>query len=621
MSDRPRSRPRSRPPLWLVEGLDIVQHRRTVLLAVALGTIAVGALLAVLAPGIVPPSPVVGAAVAFAALLLGLAAALAVDATDLRLRGPRHVGAAGGELVAVLPVDASVDEARALASAVLDAREDDSPLLLGLAASGRDARHTAAWTEALGRALVDEQVSVLNIDLASGRSTPPGLVEVVRDGVKLSEAVRFEPGAKLARIGAGDDHVGALASLATLPERLPRDLDVLLVSLPTAASRQVVDAVRSLDHVLIVAERDETSRVDLIAGLDALDAAGTRAQVALLDDPTASRLTPRRPSSATFTASEPVEDAPPADDPSTTGEHPVAEADEPPVTEADEPPVTEADEHPVTEADERLVLDGDDDARPGSVDERPDERPEERLHDRTHDRTEVIADAAGAHDPGDGPARDEPPRDRPAHDGPDHDEPVRRREVEVLLGAAEANAIALAESGPPRAPEVAEGRRPAAARVARPPAVPDTPSTVDLDAPAPDAGAGIPAADGADPTAAAAAGPPVGSATEATAEPVTAAPVEAADEAGDELPDAPTDGPASSPADGSPHGATDDGPGDGSTDRSTDESTDELPRADGDTPIREADDPQDEMLHTTARLSILIDDLEQREGPATGERP
>jgi hypothetical protein len=277
MSDRPRSRPRSRPPLWLVEGLDIVQHRRTVLLAVALGTIAVGALLAVLAPGIVPPSPVVGAAVAFAALLLGLAAALAVDATDLRLRGPRHVGAAGGELVAVLPVDASVDEARALASAVLDAREDDSPLLLGLAASGRDARHTAAWTEALGRALVDEQVSVLNIDLASGRSTPPGLVEVVRDGVKLSEAVRFEPGAKLARIGAGDDHVGALASLATLPERLPRDLDVLLVSLPTAASRQVVDAVRSLDHVLIVAERDETSRVDLIAGLDALDAGDPRA--------------------------------------------------------------------------------------------------------------------------------------------------------------------------------------------------------------------------------------------------------------------------------------------------------------------------------------------------------
>src|SRR5690554_442884 len=77
-----------------------------------------------------------------------------------------------------------------------------------------------------------------------------------------------------------------------LPARLPRDLDVLLVALPTAASRPSIRAATSLDHVLVVAERDVTSRVDLIAGLDALEAVGLDAQVVLLDDVTTARLAP-----------------------------------------------------------------------------------------------------------------------------------------------------------------------------------------------------------------------------------------------------------------------------------------------------------------------------------------
>jgi outer membrane biosynthesis protein TonB len=45
----------------------------------------------------------------------------------------------------------------------------------------------------------------------------------------------------------------------------------------------------------VVAERDLTSRVDLIAGLDALQAVGLDAQVVLLDDVTAARLTAAEP--------------------------------------------------------------------------------------------------------------------------------------------------------------------------------------------------------------------------------------------------------------------------------------------------------------------------------------
>jgi hypothetical protein len=298
MSDRePTSAPRrSRTPLWVIEGLDIARLRAVPLRVVAGVVVVVGVVLAVALPDLVPPTPLVGAAVGLAALLLGLAVAVAIDAADLTVRGPRHVRAAGGELVAILPTDATTESAMPLAEAVLEAREEGSPrLLLGLAAAGRDARRCAAWTDALAVALARTGASVLRVDLASGRSERPGLVEVVREGRKLPDVVAFDPELRLARIGAGRDHAGALEVLPTLPTRLPRDLDVLLVSLPTAASRQVVGATSALEHVLVVAERDTTSRVDLIAGLDALEKGGIAAQVALLDDRTAARLTVASP--------------------------------------------------------------------------------------------------------------------------------------------------------------------------------------------------------------------------------------------------------------------------------------------------------------------------------------
>jgi hypothetical protein len=281
---------RSGPPLWLVEGLDIVESRRRIVLGVAGLIIVVGLLLALLAPGVLPPTPLVGAAVALAALLIGAAAAVVVDSSDLRVRGPRHVVAAGGELVAVLPVAGDPEAADELATVVLEAREPDRSMLLGLAASSLDIAATLRWTDALGIALARRGVSVLRVDLASGRSDTPGLAEVAAGESRLTEVVDYESGMLLARLGAGGDHRDALAALVDLPAKLPRDLQVLLVALPIAASRGVVQAARGLDHVLVVAERGDTSRVDLIAGLDALRAADLQAQVILLDDLTAGRI-------------------------------------------------------------------------------------------------------------------------------------------------------------------------------------------------------------------------------------------------------------------------------------------------------------------------------------------
>jgi hypothetical protein len=117
---------RSRAPVWLAEGLDIMEQRQGVMLGVTGMVIAVGIALTLLVPSLLPPVAVVGAAVAVAAMLLGLAAAVAVDTTDLTVRGPRHVSAAKGELVAVLPTHAQADAATELAAAVFEARAGEA---------------------------------------------------------------------------------------------------------------------------------------------------------------------------------------------------------------------------------------------------------------------------------------------------------------------------------------------------------------------------------------------------------------------------------------------------------------------------------------------------------------
>jgi hypothetical protein len=285
----PRS-PRTSRPLWLVEGVDLVDRRRGTLL-LTVGVVAVlGALAAWFVPEVVPPSPLVGASIGIAGVLLGIAAIIATDATEAIVRGPRHVGTAGGELVAVLPAEATVDAARPLAGAVTEARRAEQTLLLGISAAGRDAEGVVAWVSRLAEALAEDGASVLALDLVTAPDGRPGLLEFTRGERKLPEVVEFVPGVRLATLASGADRAAAIDALPLLRGRLPRDLEVLVVALPPAANRQVVRAARTLDHVLLLAQRDVTAKVDLIASLDAMDAVGTHAQVVLLDDRTASAL-------------------------------------------------------------------------------------------------------------------------------------------------------------------------------------------------------------------------------------------------------------------------------------------------------------------------------------------
>ncbi|MDQ4130103.1 MAG: hypothetical protein M3133_03795, partial [Actinomycetota bacterium] len=84
-----------RPNPWAVELLDVMALRRWVLAGVAVGVGVAGTVAAALLPEVLPPRPVAGAAVGVAGYLLGLAAALGVDAADPVVRGRRHVETTG----------------------------------------------------------------------------------------------------------------------------------------------------------------------------------------------------------------------------------------------------------------------------------------------------------------------------------------------------------------------------------------------------------------------------------------------------------------------------------------------------------------------------------------------
>ena len=284
--------PRRRPPLWIIELLDVLDRRGPVALWAAGVLAALALLVAAVAPAVVPPTAVVGLLVGVTALASGVAVAAALDALDVRVRGPRHVRSAGGDLVALLPVGVRDRDADELAAAVLEARPAGAAMHLGLAPVGAEVDASVAWVRSLAAALGRAGTTVLVADLAGRPTGDPGVLEVVRDRVPLADAVAYADGAPVATIGPGADVAAALGAVVSLPTLLPEDVGVLLVALPQVSSRAVVNAARVLDQVLLVAEANLTSRVELMASLDALRVAGCAPQVALVDGATYGRIHP-----------------------------------------------------------------------------------------------------------------------------------------------------------------------------------------------------------------------------------------------------------------------------------------------------------------------------------------
>ena len=288
----PPGRTRALPPLWSVELLDVLGRRGRLAVVVASALTGLALAAAAIAPAVVPPLALVGVLVAITALAVGMALALALDALDVRIRGPRHVRSSGGELVALLPEIATASDVRDLAIAVRAVQVPGTTLHLGLAPVGEDLTSCAAWTRALAESLADGGASVLLVDIANGATDGPGITEVVRERTSLSDVVTYDDDRSLAVVGPGSDRIQALQALVTLPTVLPSDVDVLLVALPQIVTRSAVNASRVLDQVLFVAEANLSSRVELMASLDALRVAGCSPQVVLVDAGTYRALRP-----------------------------------------------------------------------------------------------------------------------------------------------------------------------------------------------------------------------------------------------------------------------------------------------------------------------------------------
>lgn len=272
-------------PSWLEEVLEVVDERRSLVITTAAAISLLGIASAFLLPQFVPPRPLVGAAVGLAAALLSTAVALAVDSLDLTVRGGRHVRAAGGRHLVTLPGPPAPDTAEPLARALAERLREQEQLRVALVPVSRSITTTPAWTEALATAVAALGHRVLLVNLADGpdHGGRVGVLEVVREGLRLSASVRFEPDLPLARLGAGASDDAALEALPHLVTRLPRDVEVLLVALPPLQRPGVLTALSALQRVALVARIGVTPRVDLVAALDAIDGSFVATDVALLD--------------------------------------------------------------------------------------------------------------------------------------------------------------------------------------------------------------------------------------------------------------------------------------------------------------------------------------------------
>lgn len=303
---RPAAGPRgARPsstPEWLVETVVVLEARRTVLLASAIGLSLLGIIAALLLPQFVPPRPLVGAAVGLAAALLAVAIALGVDSVDLTVRGARHVRAAGGRLAASFAGEPDAATTAPLADVVEDQLRERGRVRLGVAPASRSLTSAGAWTDALAVELGRRDHRVVVIDLTPhGDPNRPGVTEIVADGLRLGETVRFDVELPIARLGPGRDGTEAVAAFPALAGRIPGDVEVLVVALPSITHPGCLESVAALDDLIVLAAVDRTPRVDLIAALEGADAAGTPPQVVLLE-PSTSLDGPAVAPSATTTA-------------------------------------------------------------------------------------------------------------------------------------------------------------------------------------------------------------------------------------------------------------------------------------------------------------------------------
>lgn len=296
-----------RLPPWLAEALDVLSARRRLVVATAIGLVLLGGIVALLLPSVLPAQAIVGAAVGLASALLATALALALDASDLVVRGTRHVHAAGGTVD--VRVGRQHDDVGPLLAAVAR-HAPDGQVRVALSPASRTAGVPGARAAALAEALARTGRKVLLTDLTRGGTPAAGLSDVIAGSRSLAEVVRFEQELYLARLAVGSDPDTAIGGFAAWAESLPSDLEVLVAALPPLADRGVLGAAGAMDLTLVLVEVDRTERVDLIASLDAVDASHLTSELVLVDP----HRTVGEPAPAPPQEAQPADELPDVDD-------------------------------------------------------------------------------------------------------------------------------------------------------------------------------------------------------------------------------------------------------------------------------------------------------------------
>lgn len=334
---------------WFEELRELIELRRNLLIRVTLALAALGVLVALVAPGVLSPTPVVGAAVGLAAVLAGLAAAVGADYGDDIVQGPRHVRSLGSDTVATIAGPDDVAALDALAAALIAdgmPGAEGLPRRIGIAPVTRDGTLCADVAAELGVSLATEDLRVVFVDVTDV-SAPPGLPEVVGGESKLTDAVEYHPDLLLARLPAGEDLAAALELVPSLAARLPSDIDMALFAFPALSERGVLAAAEATDELLLLARRGASRRVELLASLDAAEVTGVPAAVVLVEQPPPDRVAPaatpapeaaeHRPAPAQPTEPEPAPEAA-ASQPAQPAEPQPAHAAEPQPAQPAEPP-------------------------------------------------------------------------------------------------------------------------------------------------------------------------------------------------------------------------------------------------------------------------------------------
>jgi hypothetical protein len=183
---------------------------------------------------------------------------------SVRLRGDRRTGAR--EFVKFLDRHA----------------RDGALLRLGLAPIDR---HPAGWGwgDGIAEQLARRGRRILLVDLREAADRrAPGVTDVARGQSDIAAAVTFHETLKLARLGPGSDPRSAAVELGVVLDRLPRDVEAVVVCLPPLGAAAVPAVAQIVDHLAFVAVRDHT-QLDGVRRAADVAGADVEVMVALVD--------------------------------------------------------------------------------------------------------------------------------------------------------------------------------------------------------------------------------------------------------------------------------------------------------------------------------------------------